>query len=93
MDEKLYTKEECLTHLIAKAKEELYDVESYNTLYESLKSHGHHEDAAEIEEIARQEFHHASIICDLLEERGYDVHGNADLVELWHKAKRIFNMV
>ena len=91
--DKLYTNEECLNYLISKAKEELNDVISYNLLYESLKSHGMHEDAEEIEHIANQEYEHAETIFELLSERGYHIHDNSEIMSLRRKVKEIFEMV
>lgn len=89
--DKLYTKEEVLSCLVSKAKEELSDVISYNLLYESLKSHEMCDDAEEIEHIANQEYRHAKTIFELLMERGYDIHDNAEIMSLLRKVKEIFD--
>ena len=89
--DKLYTKEEVLNCLVAKAKEELNDVISYDLLYESLKHHEMYDDAEEIEHIANQEYKHAKIIFELLLERGYDIHSNAEITSLLKKVDEIFD--
>lgn len=88
---KSYDEEECLKHLISKAKEELSDVISYNQMYESLKSRGLYDDATDIEHIANQEYVHAKIIFDLLKERDYDVYENSEIVALIEKVDEIFD--
>ena len=88
---KTYTDEECLKHLISKAKEELSDVISYNQMYESLKAKGFHSDATDIEYIANQEYEHAKIIFDLLEERDYDVYEDLEIAALIEKVEEIFD--
>ena len=88
---KSYTDEECLKHLISKVKEELSDVISYNQMYESLKSKGLYSDARDIEHIANQEYEHAKIIFDLLEERDYDVYEDSEIAALIEKVEEIFD--
>ena len=88
---KSYTDEECLKHLISKAKEELSDVISYNQMYESLKLKGLYDDAMDIEHIANQEYGHAKIIFDLLEERDYNVYDDSEIAALIEKVEEIFD--
>lgn len=82
----------CREVLISRLKEELSDVEKYSDIYNSLKEQGHYEDAYDIEEIARDEFNHATILCDILEDWGYDPLQNQDIAIMWHKAKDVFHM-
>lgn len=89
--EKLYDDNEITACLISKAKEELEDVISYNLLYKSLDENEMFDDADDIEHIANQEYRHAHIIFELLLERGYDVHDNAEITSLLNKVKEIFD--
>lgn len=92
METKLHSKDELMKCLVNRLKEELLDVDTYNSLYESLKAHGMHDEAAEIEEIARDEFSHAEAIADMLEEHEYNLDNDQEIMSLWHKARRAFNM-
>lgn len=92
MELKLHNREELMKCFINRLKEELIDIDTYNTLYESLKAHGMYDDAAEIEEIARDEFEHAETLHEILEEHGHDVSNEQDIAALWHKAKSAFHL-
>lgn len=93
METKMYSREELMKHLVNRLKEELTDVDTYNSLHESFKAHGMYEEAAEIEEIARDEFTHAEALCDILKEHGHDLHADQEINALWHKAKSAFHMI
>lgn len=93
METKMYSREELMKPLVNRLKEELTDVDTYNSLYESFKAHGLYEDAAEIEEIARDEFTHAEALCDILKEHGYDLHADQEIASLWHRAKSVFHIM
>ena len=92
MELKLHSYEELMKCFVNRLKEELMDVDTYNTLYESLKAHGMHEDAAEIEDIARDEFKHAEILYEILKEHRHDLSADQEITTLWHKAKSAFNL-
>lgn len=89
--DKIYSKDECMSRLVSKLREELMDVISYNNLYESLMAHRHYEDAKDIEYIARQEYHHAQIIYDLLEDDEVEARNSTDIKSLWETVKDIFD--
>jgi rubrerythrin len=93
MDTKLHNREELIKCLVARLKEELMDVETYNTLFESLTDHRLYEDADVIEDIARDEFSHAQAIAEILEEHGHDLSDDQELHALWHKAKHAFRVI
>ena len=90
--EKTYTKDDFINKFIIKAKEELGDVISYNNLYEALLDNKMYDEADEIEYIAQQEYHHARILMDILEEHDYDVDDDIDITNLCKKVKEIFSM-
>lgn len=90
--EKIHNREELMKLLAHRLKDELTDVETYNSLYESLRAHGMYEEADEIEEIARDEFTHAEALCEILKEHGYDLHAEQELDFLWHRAKHVFHI-
>lgn len=92
METKMYSREELMKHLVNRLKEELTDVDTYNSLYESFKAHGMYEEAAEIEEIARDEFTHAEALCDILKEHGHDLYADQEIASLWHRAKSVFHI-
>lgn len=93
METKMYSREDLMKVLVNRLKEELTDVDTYNSLYESFKAHGMYEEAAEIEEIARDEFTHAEALCDILKEHGHDLHADQEIASLWHKAKSVFHIM
>ena len=93
MEAKLYSREELMKHLVNRLKEELTDVDTYNSLYESFKAHGMHEEAADIEAIARDEFTHAEAIYDILKEHGHYLHADQEIASLWHRAKSVFHIM
>lgn len=82
----------CKEIFVAHLKDELTDVEKYAELYDALEAQGFHDEADDIEEIARDEFKHATIIYDILDDWGYDIHQHHDITMMWHKAKEIFHM-
>lgn len=90
METKTYSREELMKHLVNRLKEELTDVDTYNSLYESFKAHGLHGEACEIEKIARDEYRHAMMLTDMLEDYGYDVSADQEIMTHWFKAKRAF---
>jgi ferritin len=90
METKTYSREELMKHLVNRLKEELADVDTYNSLYEYLMSNGLHEEAREIEKIARDEYRHATMLTDMLEDYGYDVSADQEIMTHWFKAKRAF---
>lgn len=90
METKTYSREELMKHLVNRLKEELTDVDTYNSLYESFKAHGMYEEAAVIEEIARDEFTHAEALYDILKEHGHDLQADQEIATYWLKAKRAF---
>lgn len=90
--EKIHDREELMKLLAHRLKDELTDVETYNSLYESLRAHGMYEEADEIEEIARDEFTHAEALCEILKEHGYDLHAEQELDFLWRRAKHVFHI-
>jgi ferritin len=93
METKMYSREDLMKVLVNRLKEELTDVDTYNSLYESFKAHGMYEEAAEIEEIARDEFTHAEALYDILKEHGYDLHADQEITSLWHRAKSVFHIM
>ena len=93
MELKLHSREELMKCFVNRLKEELTDIDTYNTLYESLKAHGMYEDAAEIEEIARDEFEHAETLFEILKEHGHDLSADQEIATLWHKAKSVFHLM
>ena len=90
MDAKLHSKEELQKCFLARLKEELLDVDTYNNLYESLIADGLFEEAEDIEDIANDEFTHARVLWEILEDWGYPLHENTELITLFHKAKMCF---
>lgn len=93
METKMYSREDLMKVLVVRLKDELTDVDTYNSLYESFKAHGMYEEAAEIEEIARDEFTHAEALCDILKEHGYDLQADQEIASLWHRAKSVFHIM
>lgn len=93
METKIHDREDLPKVLLSRLKEELTDVDTYNSLYESFKAHGMYEEAAEIEEIARDEFTHANALYDILKEHGHDPYTDHDVHPLWHKAKSVFHII
>lgn len=93
MEIKMYSREELMKHLVNRLKEELTDVDTYNSLYESFKAQGMYEEADEIEEIARDEFTHAEALCNILKEHGHDLHTDQEITSLWHRAKSVFHII
>ena len=89
--DKIYSREECTSRLVSKLKEELMDVISYNNLYESCMAHGHYEDAKDIEHIARQEYGHAEIIYEILEDREGEMRNSPEIKAMWETVKEIFD--
>lgn len=92
MELKTHTEEDLVKFLVSRLKEELTDVDTYNSLYELFEMRGMYDEAEDIEDIARDEFKHAEILSDILEEHGYDLHSDQDIKTLWHKAKKAFNV-
>lgn len=92
MDTKLHTEEDIMKFLVVRLKDELNDVETYNSLYESFKAHEMYEEASVIEEIARDEFSHAEAIYDILEDYGHVPHDDPEIAHLWHRAKHVFHI-
>lgn len=88
------TKEEIIKCFYDKLKEELTDVDAYNSIYESLLENDLHWEAHQIEEIAQDELAHAERLRYVLEE-GYqhDFTGDKDMEALWHRAKKAFQLV
>ena len=93
METKMYSREELMKHLVNRLKEELTDVDTYNSLYESFEAHEMYEEAAEIEEIARDEFTHAEALYDILKEHGHDLCADQEIGSLWHRAKSVFHIM
>lgn len=95
METKMYSREDLMKVLVSRLKDELTDVDTYNSLYESFKAHGMYEEAAEIEEIARDEFTHAKALYDILKEHGHehDLHADQEIASLWHRAKSVFHIM
>lgn len=83
-------KDDVVKRFIGRVKEELADVDTYNSLYEYLMNNGLHGKACEIEKIARDEYHHAMILIDMLEDCGYDISADQEIMTHWFKAKRAF---
>lgn len=83
-------KDDVVKRFIGRVKEELADVDTYNSLYEYLMNNGLHGEAREIEKIARDEYHHAMILIDMLEDCGYDISADQEIMTHWFKAKRAF---
>lgn len=92
METKLHGKDELMLQLVNRVKEELVDVETYNGLYEMFMAQGLYEEAVEIEHIARDEFSHAEILCDILEEDDHLPSMDPDIKRLWQRAKEIFHV-
>lgn len=86
------TNEELLACMHARLKEELGDICTYNSLYEDLSSAGLYDEAAEVEEIARDEFAHAEALADMLKMHGRDLSHDLDVAMLWKKAKAAFGL-
>lgn len=84
--------EPLLNRYVDRLKAELNDVDTYNTMYESLKANGLYEDAATIERIARDEYNHAKILWYILKEHGRDVSSDIEIAHLWAKAKSAFHI-
>lgn len=82
----------CKEILIAQLKEELKDVVNYGNIYDLLKEHGHYDAADDIESIARDEYHHAKILSDILDDWGYNMYDDAEIVKLWQDAKHEFEI-
>ena len=85
-------KDDIVKRFIGRVKEEFADVDTYNSLYEYLMSNGLHGEACEIERIARDEYHHAMILTNMLEDYGYDVSADQEIMSHWSKAKRAFGI-
>lgn len=78
--------------LADRVKEELHDIDTYNTLYDDLMEAGM-EDAAEIiEDIARDEYSHARAIAAVIGDRHPDGQDEANLQSLWAKARVAFGL-
>lgn len=93
MDIKVNDKNEFVEHLKNRLKEELTDVDTYNSLYESFKAHGFCDEAQDIEAIACDEFRHAECLEEILREHGHDVSTDKEISSLWHRAKQVFEMI
>lgn len=80
----------CSEALFASLKEELQDVIKYSNMYDNLMKQGYYDEADEIEEIAREEFTHAEAIYDILDDWGYDLSSNEELLAMWKNAELAF---
>lgn len=78
--------------LIARLKEELGDICTYNTLYEDLKEAGLHHEAREVEKIANDEYTHAEALAYLLNTHSKDTSKDPEIASLWEKAKAAFHL-
>lgn len=86
------TKDDIIMCLVARLKEELGDVCTYNTLYEDLKEAGLHYEAREVEKIANDEYAHAEALAHLLKVHGKDTSNDPEIASLWEKAKAAFHL-
>lgn len=77
----------CLTN---RMKEELHDIEAYNALHEDLMEAGMIEAAEIIEDIARDEYSHATAINAVVGDRQTDGQDEHDVRSLWKKARDAF---
>lgn len=78
--------EELKVLLKDRLKKELQDVIEYDTLYNVLKDEQH---KVIIEKIANDEYDHASIMQEMIDEYGIIL--GDEYKELWRKAKECFN--
>lgn len=93
MELKTHTEEDLVKFLVSRLKEELTDVDTYNSLYETFKMRGMHDEAEIIESIARDEFTHAEALHEILEEHGHHLHSDQEISSLWHRAKSVFHII
>lgn len=88
---KNYNNTSVLDHIIDRLEEELTDVCTYDTLYETFMSQRMFEEASFIELIARDEFKHATILQNILNTHRVDTSKHPEIPALWDKARRAFH--
>ena len=87
-----YDKTDVMKHLYGMLKDELEGIISYNTVYEALKSVGMDAYANDIEYICREEYKHAEILHDMIEDECEHMLDNQEIARLWSSVKHIFHV-
>ena len=89
-DVKHHTKADMLHMLAERLEEELEDVVTYGELYKHLIAHEMYDEADLVEEIARDEYSHATALCEHLKDIG-EYPTDEKYHKLWHEAKMYFD--
>lgn len=88
----VHTKEELINELIEQLEDELEGIIEYDHLYESLKAHKMHHEAAVIEEIAGNEYKHVCALWEMLTDHEVDLSDHEDINSKWERVKKIFDI-
>ena len=87
-----YGKEELIKKLTEMLEDELEGIIDYDCIYNSMMELGLYDEAEAVEEIANEEYTHASEMWKMLKAHGVDFSQHHTINSHWEAVKKIFDL-